>query len=156
MRRLVLPALLLVTTLAPALRADDRPRDVELTQLVVRVERLAQWAARQLGEARRDGDVARVQCLDQRLAEVHALLRQTWYQAERPSPPRGVNAVLVARQEGLRRQLYACVGIHLSESGAVRNRTVVTTEIAPDTPREDPTRMQLGAPEPIPFVPPTL
>lgn len=142
-------ALVLGIFVAVPTHADDRPSDS--TRLGVRTEQLAQLTARFLGEARRDADEARVRCLDRKLAEVHALLRQAWYRSENGLAS---TSALDQRYGTLRREVHACVGIVLrDERRAAPTQTRVEMFVPRDAPDEDPT--QLRATEPIaPLVPP--
>lgn len=139
---LALASMLLVSMLvsmllvpAPSL-ADERS---ELTRLGVRTEQLAQLTARFLGEARRDARDAQVQCLDRKLAEVHALLRQAWYRSDNGLAP---TEALQTRYAILRREVHACVGIVLSDPRArIRRETRVEVHVERDVPNDDPTAL---------------
>lgn len=138
LRSLLLAATLALVSLAPA-HANERPSERDaLTRLSLRTEQLAQLAARFLGEARREGDDAQARCLDRKLTEVHALLRQAWYRSESGLAS---SAALEQRHAQLRREVHACVGIVLRESnGGPRTRTVVEVRV-PREVHDDPTRL---------------
>lgn len=139
---LVLGLLVVIPTSASRTSADDRARDI--TRLSLRTEQLAQLTARFLGEARRDADETRTRCLDRKLAEVHALLRQTWYRSENGL---GSNAALDQRYATLRREVHACVGIVLREERTqAATRTRVEMLVPSDAPTEDPTLVPASDP----------
>ncbi len=135
---LVLGLLVVLPTSVSRTSADDRATD--LTRLGVRTEQLAQLTARFLGEARRDADETRTRCLDRKLAEVHALLRQTWYRSESGL---GSTVALDQRYATLRREVHACVGIVLRDqrTQAATPRTRVEMHVPSDAPTEDPTQV---------------
>jgi len=141
---LVLGLLVVVPTSVSRTSADDRATD--LTRLGVRTEQLAQLTARFLGEARRDADETRTRCLDRKLAEVHALLRQTWHRSDSGL---GSTAALDQRYATLRREVHACVGIVLREerSQAATTRTRVEVLVPSDAPTDDPTRVPTSSSE---------
>ncbi|MCB9616749.1 MAG: hypothetical protein H6722_30305 [Sandaracinus sp.] len=132
----LLSFVVLVGVLPASSRADEGATD--LTRLGVRTEQLAQLTARFLGEARRDGDATQTQCLDRKLTEVHALLRQTWYRSESGLAP---SAALDERYARLRREVHACVGIVLRDgTRGPRARTRVEAYV-PSERFDDPTRV---------------
>jgi hypothetical protein len=140
---LVLGLLVVLPTSVSRTSANDRGTDI--TRLGVRTEQLAQLTARFLGEARRDADETRTRCLDRKLAEVHALLRQTWHRSESGL---GSTVALDQRYATLRREVHACVGIVLREerTQATTTRTRVEMLVPSDAPTQDPTLVPASEP----------
>ncbi len=114
-----------------------------------------------LDQARREGDVLRVTCLDDKLTQVNAHVRTLGDRVEalqdsvrvadedRRNHEYTVITVLGQNLTQLDRAASECMGQDMYETGTTR----VVTTIDPDTPNVDPTRLSPVLPEGIPFIP---
>lgn len=115
-----------------------------------------------LDEARRDGDIVRVTCLDDKLTQINAHLRTMGDRIEslseaidtgddaRRNHEFTVISVLSQNFSQLERNANECIGAALYETGATR----VVTEIDPETPDEDPSVAPAIPPIEVPIIPP--
>jgi hypothetical protein len=114
-----------------------------------------------LDEARRERDIIRVTCLNDKLTQINAHLRTT--QSRRENLQDAVNTgdesrrnheftvitVLGQHFRTLEQEANACVGQDIFETGTTR----VVVDIDPATPEEDLVIRDPGPPE-VPFIPP--
>lgn len=115
-----------------------------------------------LDEARRDGDIVRVTCLDDKLTQINAHLRTMGDRTEslseaietgddaRRNHEFTVISVLSQNFAQLERNANECIGAALYATGATR----VVTSIAPGTPTGDPSRTPAIPPVDSPAIPP--
>ncbi len=116
-----------------------------------------------LDEARRERDIIRVTCLNDKLTQTNANLRtlndrvenlQEAVQGEdtsRRNHEYTVVTVLAQKFNTLEQEANQCIGQDLYETGATR----VVTTVDPGTPDEDPTRVtEVGEEITVPFIPP--
>ncbi len=115
-----------------------------------------------LDQARREHDMVRVNCLDDKLTQVNAHLRTLGDRVAslqesvrlgdeaRRNHEYTVVTVLGQNLVQLDRDASGCVGQDLYETGTTR----VVTTIAPGTPDIDPTNVQAVPTETVPFIPP--
>lgn len=136
--------------LAEAQRIDERG-----TQLSRRVTAM-------LDEARRENDVIRVTCLDDKLTQINAHRRTLSSRVEslqqaaqvadegRRNHEFTVISVLSQNLTELERAANECIGQDLFETGNTR----VTTTIDPQTPDDDPSVLAQPSEPDVPFIPP--
>ena len=126
-------------------------------------EALSRRVQAMLDDARRDGDVLRVTCLDDKLTQINAHRRTL---ASRVESLQGavqssetdlanheftVITVLSQNFSHLDRAANECIGQDMYETGTTR----VTTTIDPGTPQEDPSLIPVVPPGvQVPFIPP--
>lgn len=115
-----------------------------------------------LDEARRERDIIRVTCLNDKLTQVNANLRTLEQRIEnlrssvQAQDAGGRNhqftvvTVLGQKFNVLEQEANQCLGQDIFETGATR----VTTTIDPSTPDEDPTHVPEMPPPEVPFIPP--
>ena len=154
----------------------DEGGDVEITQRADlsgpeqiaeadRIQRhgtqISRRIASMLDEARREGDIIRVTCLNDKLTQVNANLRTVDQRlgslreavdgndTGRRNHEYTVLTVLGQKFNVLEQEANQCIGQDIFETGATR----VTTTIDPDTPDEDPTVLQPPEVD-VPFIPP--
>ena len=136
MRVVIVVALLSLGTTASAEPTDGNVR-VQLEQTEQASFRLARLVSTHLANARAWRQRRQARCLDGLLSEVHALglqaraRRQSNIEDERLQV---IRQTLDARLDRLRLDSRRCLG-----HARVENRTVVTVEIEPGTPSDDPT-----------------
>jgi hypothetical protein len=114
-----------------------------------------------LDEARRENDIIRVTCLNDKLTQINANLRtlEARLQNLRDAIDAGdtgrrnheftVTTVLAQNFNVLENEANACIGQDIFETGATR----VVTTIDPETPEEDPMNLAEPVTE-VPFMPP--
>lgn len=136
--------------IAEAQRIDERG-----TQLSRRVTAM-------LDEARRENDVIRVTCLDDKLTQINAHRRTLTSRVEslqqaaqvadegRRNHEFTVISVLSQNLTELERAANECIGQDLFETGNTR----VTTTIDPQTPDDDPSVLAQPSEPDVPFIPP--
>lgn len=114
-----------------------------------------------LDEARRERDIIRVTCLNDKLTQINAHLRTL--QQRRENLQEAINTgdesrrnheftvitVLGQHFRTLEQEAGACIGQDIFETGTTR----VVTDIDPSTPEEDLVVQEPGLPE-VPFIPP--
>jgi hypothetical protein len=138
----------------------------EAEQIQTRGTQLSRRIAAMLDEARRERDIIRVTCLNDKLTQVNANLRTLTERMEnlsqavqaqdtsRRNHEYTVVTVLGQKFSTLEQEANQCIGQDLYETGATR----VTTTIDPSTPDEDPTVDYAIEPPPMevaaPFIPP--
>lgn len=118
-----------------------------------------------LAQARRDKDIIRVTCLNDKLTQVDANLRtlqerignlQAAVQSsdtDRRDHEYTVITVLAQKFTVLEQEANQCVGQDIFETGATR----VVTQISPTTPEENPNQLnKTPGMEEIPFIPPPI
>ena len=145
-------------------RADLTPAEqlAEAQRTTERGDQLSRRVAAMLDEARRENDVIRVTCLDDKLTQINAHRRTLAARAEslteasqvgdegRRNHEFTVISVLAQNLTELERAANECIGQDIFETGTTR----VTTTIDPNTPEEDPTLVpEIPEPE-APFIPP--
>jgi hypothetical protein len=129
-------------------RADLTPEEqlAEAERVQHSAETLSQRVMGMLDEARREGDIVRVTCLDDKLTQINAHVRTmgdrvealqeatTTADPDRRNHEFTVITVLGQNFTQLERDANECIGQSLFETGTTR----VVTEIDPSTPDEDP------------------
>ena len=145
-------------------RSDLTPAQ-QLEEAIVIKQRgtaLSRRIAGMLDEARREQDIIRVTCVNDKLTQVNANLRTAEQRIESleaavESQDRGranheytVIIVLGQKFVVLDREATQCIGQDIFETGATR----VDTTIDPDTPNENPVILPTIPPGLIPFLPP--
>ena len=144
-------------------RADLTPAEQQAEAARI-LEHGAQTSRRVLGmldEARRERDIIRVTCLNDKLTQINAHLRTLETRAtnlsdaitngdsDRRNHEFTVITVLAQHFRTLEQEANACIGQDIFETGTTR----VVTDIDPATPTEDLEFTGLP-PEEIPFIPP--
>lgn len=134
----------------------------EAQRIQERGNSLSRRVAGMLDEARRENDVIRVTCLDDKLTQINAHLRTLIARLEslqeasqlgdegRRNHEFTVITVLGQNLTELDRAANECVGQDLFETGTTR----VTTTIDPNVPNEDPSVVPTPADPEVPFIPP--
>lgn len=145
-------------------RADLTPAEqlAESQRTTERGEQLSRRVASMLDEARRENDVIRVTCLDDKLTQINAHRRTLGARTEslqeasqvgdegRRNHEFTVISVLAQNLTELERAANECIGQDIFETGTTR----VTTTIDPNTPDEDPTVLpEVPGPD-VPIIPP--
>jgi hypothetical protein len=127
-----------------------------------RASQLSQRVLGMLDEARREGDIVRATCLDDKLTQINAHLRTLGDRVEsldesvdtgddaRRNHEFTVISVLSQNFTQLERDANECIGSSLYETGTTR----VVTEIDPGTPDEDPSVLPIP-PTSTPGIPPS-
>jgi hypothetical protein len=145
-------------------RADLTPEEqvAEANRIQTAASSLSQRVTGMLDEARREGDVVRVTCLDDKLTQINAHSRTlgdridslteatTTSDSDRRNHEFTVITVLSQNFQQLERDANECIGQSQFETGTTR----VVTEIAPETPTDDPSILPQPEPSPIPYLPP--
>lgn len=145
-------------------RADLSPAEqiAEAQRTQERATALSRRVASMLDEARREGDVIRVTCLDDKLTQINAHRRTLSSRVEslqtatqvgdegRRNHEFTVISVLDTNLTELDRAASECIGQDLYETGSTR----VTTLIDPATPDEDPGYVPEVPGVDVPFIPP--
>jgi hypothetical protein len=115
-----------------------------------------------LDEARRERDIIRVTCLNDKLTQVNANLRGVETRSEslreavqmndddRRNHEFTVLTVLGQKFRTLEQEANQCLGQDIFETGTTR----VETSIDPATPEEDPSAVTSYPEVPVPFIPP--
>lgn len=123
---------------------------------------LSRRVATMLDEARQDGDIIRVTCINDKLTQINANLRTLEQRvtnlsdavaaqdASRRNHEFTVISVLGQKFTVLDRESAQCIGQDLFETGSTR----VTTEIDPNNPDEDARNLPEQEVPVIPFIPP--
>ena len=134
----------------------------EATKIQQRGGDLSRRVASMLDEARQEGDIIRVTCVNDKLTQVNANLRTLEQRVSQfddavASQDNGrrnheFTVIIVLGQKFivLDREAAQCIGQDIFDTGA----TTVTTEIDPDSPTDDPTIIIPAGTTVIPFVPP--
>ena len=148
----------------PALRPLTREEQVKgALRIVARGAQISRRVGGLLGEARKDADIIRLTCLNDKLTQVNANLRNAQKRskalADTGDPDRRTHEytvilVLGQRFVVLEQESNQCVGQELFATGTTR----VTTEIDKSKiPDEDPTMLPVVLPPSLPaYTPPTL
>lgn len=146
-------------------RADLTPEEqlAEADRIHTGAQTLSQRVMSMLDEARREGDVVRVTCLDDKLTQINAHARTlsdrieslqqatTTADSDRRNHEFTVISVLGQNFTQLERDANECVGQSQFETGATR----VVTTIDPETPDGDPSLIADESPtDYIPYIPP--
>ena len=145
-------------------RADLSPAEqiAEAQRTQERATSLSRRVTSMLDEARREGDVIRVTCLDDKLTQINAHRRSLADRVEslqtatqvgdegRRNHEFTVITVLNTNLTDLERAASECVGQDLYETGNTR----VTTTIDPSTPDEAPGQIAEVPGVDVPFIPP--
>lgn len=131
-------------------------------QVVARGAQISRRVGGLLGEARKDGDIIRLTCLNDKLTQVNANLRNAQKRAkvladtgdaERRAHEYTVVTVLGRRLRVLEQESNQCIGQEMFETGTTR----VTTEIdASKIPPEDASMVPIVAPPTLPSFPPAI
>lgn len=144
-------------------RAQLGPQEqlAEATRISDRGEQISRRVLAMLDEARRERDIIRVTCLNDKLTQINAHRRtlenrlENLQQAvgtsdsERRNHEFTVITVIGQHFRTLEQEAGACIGQDIFETGTTR----VVTDIDPGTPEED---LVITEPEPpvVPFIPP--
>jgi hypothetical protein len=145
-------------------RAELTPEEQisEAQRIEERGTQLSRRVTSMLDEARRENDVIRVTCLDDKLTQVNAhrrtlasrveSLREATQVADegRRNHEFTVISVLSQNLTELERGANECIGQDLFETGNTR----VTTTIDPQTPDDDPSVLAQPSGPDVPFIPP--
>lgn len=147
-------------------RADLTPEEQisEAERIQTDSRALSQRVMSMLDEARREGDVVRVTCLDDKLTQINAHGRTlgdrieslqeatTTADGDRRNHEFTVISVLGQNFSQLERDANECIGQSMFETGTTR----VVTEIDPNTPTDDVSLVPDGNPQGqiIPYIPP--
>jgi hypothetical protein len=143
-------------SLSPAQQAEEGDRIVQRGGQISRRTQLM------LDGARRERDIIRVTCLNDKLTQVNANLRTAEQRLEslrgavsssdrdRGNHEYTVLTVLGQKFTTLEQEANQCIGQDLYETGATR----VTTEIDPQAPDEDPTIIRDPPYVDVPYIPP--
>lgn len=145
-------------------RADLTPAEqlAESQRLLSNGQALSVRIQAMLDQARREGDVLRVTCLDDKLTQVNAHVRTLGNRVEalqeairladesRRNHEYTVVVVIGQTLTSLERAASECIGQDLYETGTTR----VVTTIDPSTPDLDPSVLVTVSPESVPFIPP--
>jgi hypothetical protein len=144
-------------------RSDLTPEEqiAEAERIQHGAETLSQRVMGMLDEARREGDIVRVTCLDDKLTQINAHARtlgdrvESLQEATTTADPDRRNheftviSVLGQNFTQLERDANECIGQSLFETGTTR----VVTEIDPNTPDEDPSLVPVIPVYTTPYVP---
>ena len=144
-------------------RAQLTPQEqlAEAERLEERGTQISRRVLAMLDEARRERDIIRVTCLNDKLAQINARLRQLQSRtetleeainiqdSERRNHEFTVITVIGQAFRTLEQEANACIGQDIFETGTTR----VVTDIDPGTPEEDLVVREPAPPE-IPFIPP--
>lgn len=134
----------------------------EATKIQTRGNDLSRRVAASLDEARQEGDIIRVTCVNDKLTQVNANIRTLDQRIEafddavssmdngRRNHEFTVIIVIGQKLVVLDREAAQCLGEDVFNTGA----TTVTTVIDPDGPTEDPTLIIPPGSPVIPFIPP--
>jgi hypothetical protein len=145
-------------------RADLSPQEqiTESERIETRGTQLSRRVQTMLDEARRERDIIRVTCLNDKLTQINANLRTLTERmtslreavdgqdADRRNHEFTVVTVLGQKFDVLEREANQCLGQDIFETGATR----ITTTIDPGVPFEDPTIVPAPPDLPVPFIPP--
>lgn len=159
--------------------ADDAPEDgtadverranlsgpeqvAEAERIGTRANQISRRVQQMLDEARRERDIMRVTCLNDKLTQVNANLRTASSRSDalreavqmndddRRNHEFTVMTVLSQKFRTLEQEANQCIGQDIFETGTTR----VETSIDPSTPDEDPSTVPTQPYEPVPFIPP--
>jgi len=134
----------------------------EADRILTRGTQVARRVASMLDEARREHDLMRVTCLDDKLTQVNANLRSATDRAQslreatqtqdrdRSDHVFTVMTVLGQKFRTLEQEANACVGQDIYETGT----THVETRVDPGTPTDDPDLVPIPGVGAAPFIPP--
>lgn len=134
----------------------------EAERIQTRGSQISRRVATMLDESRRERDIIRVTCLNDKLTQVNANVRTLELRVdalreavqgdnvERRNHEYIVITVLGQKFEILEQEANQCIGQDIFETGATRVETVVD----PSTPDEDPNVMVEPPTVPAPFIPP--
>lgn len=147
-------------------RADLTPEEqvAEAERIQTTAQTLSSRVMGMLDEGRREGDVVRVTCLDDKLTQINAHARTlgdrieslqeatTTADGERRNHEFTVISVLGQNFTQLERDANECIGQSMYETGTTR----VVTEVDPNTPTDDVSLVPDGNPQGniIPYIPP--
>ncbi len=134
----------------------------EAERIGTRATQISRRVQQMLDEARRERDIMRVTCLNDKLTQVNANLRTTGARGDslreavqmndddRRNHEFTVLTVLSQKFRTLEQEANQCVGQDIFETGTTR----VETSIDPATPNEDATAVPSFPEVPVPFIPP--
>ena len=145
-------------------RANLSPEEqlAEAQRVQTRGIQISRRVQSMLDEARRERDIIRVTCLNDKLTQINANLRTLeerienlqeavqGQDASRRNHEFTVITVLAQKFQVLEQEANQCIGQDLFETGATR----VTTDIDPEAPTEDPTIIPDSPGPVVPFIPP--
>ena len=145
-------------------RADLSPEEqmTEAQQTERRGLEISRRVSAMLDEARRENDIIRVTCLNDKLTQINAHLRTLQSRREnlqeaiqtgddgRRNHEFTVITVLGQHFTTLEQEANQCIGQDIFETGT----TQVVTTIDPSTPEEDPSNIPTPPPPSVPFIPP--
>jgi len=147
---------------APAARPTLAQRLAGAREVSTRATQLVRGISGMLDEAREEGDIIRVTCLNDKLAQGNAtsttvderlgFLEEAVTQGDegRGEHESTMIEVLDQKLDTLEVEASECVGQNLFETGD----TVVSVDIDPATPTEDPTVLPTVPDFPYPYIPP--
>lgn len=134
----------------------------EAQRIETRTAQIQQRVGQMLDQARRERDVMKITCLNDKLtqirangrsiAERHGYLREAERErnVDRRNHEFAVLSVLSTKQNTLEQEANQCIGQDLFDTGATR----VTTSVDPNNPDEDPTVVPEFPPYVVPYIPP--
>ncbi len=145
-------------------RADLSPEEqlAEGEEISTRGTQLSRRVQSMLDEARRERDIIRVTCLNDKLTQINANLRTTnerldalrnateGQDSDRRNHEFTVLTVLGQKFDVLEQEANQCIGQDPFETGATR----ITTTVDPGVPTEDPGVVPEAPGAPVPFIPP--
>lgn len=145
-------------------RADlSGPEQVaEAERIGTRATQISRRVQQMLDQARRERDIMRVTCLNDKLTQVNANLRTAGARSDslreavqmnddgRRNHEFTVITVLGQKFRTLEQEANQCIGQDIFETGTTR----VETTVDPETPDEDPTTVPTFPEIPVPFIPP--
>ncbi|MCX7807235.1 MAG: hypothetical protein N2515_01380 [Deltaproteobacteria bacterium] len=146
-------------------RASDlKPEEqvAESQRLLARAQALAQRIQSMLDQARRESDIMRVTCLDDKLTQVNAHVRSLNDRVRaleeairigdeaRRNHEFTVIIVLSQNISTLHRASNDCIGVELFDTGSTR----VVTIVDPTVPQTDPGVIPFIPPDVVPYIPP--
>lgn len=131
-------------------RASNMPLEAQIAEgqaIVVRGDRLSARVSNTLEAARKDADIIRITCLNAKLTQINANLRNAQKRLEALSA--AVNSdkrnheftvltVIGQKLQALDQESNQCIGQDIFETGATRVETDIDTAIVPN---EDPTKV---------------
>ncbi len=134
----------------------------ESERIGTRANQISRRVQQMLDEARRERDIMRVTCLNDKLTQVNANIRTAGARSDslreavqmndddRRNHEFTVMTVLSQKFRTLEQEANQCIGQDIFETGTTR----VETSIDPSTPDEDPTTVPTYPSVPVPFIPP--
>jgi hypothetical protein len=134
----------------------------EAERIGSRATQISRRVQQMLDAARRERDIMRVTCLNDKLTQVNANLRTAGARSDslreavqmnddaRRNHEFTVMTVLSQKFRTLEQEANQCVGQDIFETGTTRVETIID----PETPEEDPSTVNSFPEIPVPFIPP--